>query len=71
MATPGDMWTCPTMIEIKNYSGVNMKYDITEVVADTPKGGFEITVGSVSKIKAGDWVCLYVKTMTRNLLPKK
>ena len=50
MATPGDMWTCPTMIEIKNYSGVNMKYDITEVVADTPKGGFEITVGSVSKI---------------------
>mgnify|MGYP000376386463 CR=1 FL=1 len=49
------------MIEIKNYSGVDMKSDITEVTADTPKGGFEITVGSASKIKAGDWVCLYVK----------
>ena len=71
MATPGDMWTCPTMIEIKNYSGVNMKSDITEVVADTPKGGFEIIVGSVSKIKAGDWVCLYVKNNDPEFVAKE
>lgn len=71
MTTPGDMWTCPTMIEIKNYSGVNMKSDITEVVADTPKGGFEITVGSVSKIKAGDWVCLYVKNNDPEFVAKE
>ena len=71
MATPGDMWTCPTMIEIKNYSGVDMKSDITEVTADTPKGGFEITVGSVSKIKAGDWVCLYVKNNDPEFVAKE
>lgn len=71
MATPGQLWSCPTMLAIKHYSGVNMNSDLTQVTADTPKGGFEITVGSTANIKAGAWICLYVKNNTPEFVAKE
>lgn len=71
LTDPAKMWTCPTMIEIKHYSGVNMQSNLAEVTADAPKGSFEVTVSSTSALKAGDWVCLYLKSNAPEAVAKE
>ncbi len=69
LVTPGSLWTCPTMIEIKHYTGV--KDEIAKVTGDAAKGSFEVAVSSASKIKAGDWVCLYLMNNDPELVAKE
>lgn len=71
VVTSGSLWSCPTMIQIKNYSGINMTSDLAKVTADATKGAFGVTVSSTSTIKAGDWVCLYLKNNDPELVAKE
>lgn len=57
-ATESNMWSTPTLIEIKHYSDVS---NLTSVTADADKGSFSVEVASTTGITAGSWVRLYMK----------
>ena len=54
---PAQLWSCPTMLELKHNSGLT---DLAEVTADAAKGTFSVNVSSTAGIATGDWVCLSV-----------
>lgn len=54
---PAQLWSCPTMLELKHNSGLT---ELADVTADAAKGTFSVTVSSTSGIAIGDWVCLSV-----------
>lgn len=73
-----DMWSSPTMINIKNNSSrIGTDKDGNEypalatVMADAAKGTFSVEVGSAAKIKAGDWVMLYLQSNNPDLVTKE
>lgn len=57
-ARPNEMWSCPTVIEIKNYQATS---ELTSVTEDAAKGAFKVKVASTAGIAKGDWVMLYLK----------
>lgn len=56
---PTKLWSIPPMMGFKHYSGLSK---LTDVTSDAAKGSFSIEVGSTMSIKAGDWVCLQLKS---------
>ncbi len=71
-----NMWSSPTMINIKNNSSRidtdEKKYEsLATVTADAAKGTFSVEVGSAAKIKAGDWVMLYLQSNNPDLVTKE
>ncbi len=69
---PVEKWTAPVLITF-NGKGYNEK--LADVVADSPKGTYSITVDKAPKsLKAGDWVTLRMnnndpKVIARDLAP--
>lgn len=57
-ARPNEMWSAPVMLELKHNSGLT---ELSDVTADAKKGSFAVEVASATGIKAGDWVCLWLK----------
>lgn len=55
---PSVLYSSPSMIEIKHYSGLS---DMTTVTEDAARGTFSVTVASTSNIAADDYVCLCVE----------
>lgn len=67
-AVPTDMWSAPSMLMIKHYSGLT---DLADVTADAPKGSFSVEVSSATAIKAGEWVCLALKNNDPDLVAQE
>lgn len=63
-----DMWSTPTMIEIKHYSAPSK---LTEITGSAAKGEFTVQVGSVAGLKEGQWVRLYLKDNSSELVKKE
>lgn len=63
-----NMWSTPSMIEIKHYSAPSK---LTEVTADAAKGDFTVEVGATAGLKAGQWVRLYLKNNDLELVNKE
>ncbi|EJX09843.1 hypothetical protein, secreted [gut metagenome] len=63
-----NMWSTPSMIEIKHYSAPEK---LTEVTANAAKGDFTVEVGSTVGLKAGQWVRLYLKNNAPELVNKE
>lgn len=65
----GDMWSSPTMINIKNNSSrIGDSYTaLARVTEDAAKGSFSVTVGSAAGISAGAWVMLYLQSKDQEL----
>lgn len=62
------IWSCPTMLELKHNSGLSA---LTTVSADAAKGTFAVEVASTSGITVGDWVCLYLKNTDKTLISQE
>ncbi len=54
------LYASPDMIQIKHNTGVEYKNVLASVTGDSPKGSFEVTVGSTAGLAPGQWVCLYM-----------
>lgn len=64
-----EMWSCPSMLSLKHYSALGSK--ITDVTGDAAKGAFSVEVGSILKLKAGDWVALCMKNNSEECIDKE
>lgn len=67
-ARPDEMWSTPTLIEIKHYSDAT---GTTEVTEDAAKGSYSVKVGATAGITAGSWVRLYLKNSDGELVGKE
>ncbi len=65
---PTQLYSCPTMLELKHNSGLS---ELTQVTADAAKGTFAVTVASTSGINVGDWVCLQLKNNASELVKQE
>ena len=54
-------YSSPDMIQLKHNTGIQTNNVLATVTGDSPKGAFNVTVGGTGSLKAGDWVCLYMK----------
>lgn len=54
-----ELWSSPTLFNIKHNSSHSTV--ITSVTGDAQKGDFSVEIGATTSLKAGDWVCLYLK----------
>ena len=67
-AEPGKLWTSPSHI---TFTGHGTSKKITDVVADSPKGTFQITVASADGIRVGDWVCVYMRNNSPEVIAEE
>lgn len=44
---------------------------ITDIIADSKRGSFNITVASSKNIKKGDWICLYLKNNAPEIIAEE
>ena len=65
---PGDMWSGPTMLNIKHNSGLSKLADVT---ADAAVGTFSVTLNTTSGINTGDWVCLKLVNNSQELIAQE
>ena len=68
LLNPSELWSAPTMIDIKHYSALS---NLTTVTGDAAKGSFAITVATTTGIKTGDWVCMSLKNNDPTLVAKE
>ncbi|TKG95075.1 DUF4955 domain-containing protein [Puteibacter caeruleilacunae] len=62
---PNKKWTVPRMLQVKSNDGDQF---LTDVVADTRRETFTITVKNAKGMKPGDWVILKVLNNSKDLL---
>lgn len=62
---PDVMYSSPDMIQLKHNTGIQYKDSnkklLATVTGSAAKGDFSVEVSGTSGIKAGDWVCLWLK----------
>lgn len=63
------LYSSPDMIQIKHLTSHDER--MADVTGDSPKGSFGITLGSSTGLKAGDWVCLYLKSTDPSLIQEE
>ena len=58
------LYSSPEMIQLKHNTGVRYPSGsvsaLATVTGDSEKGSFSVTVDGTSRLKPGDWVCLYL-----------
>lgn len=62
------MWSSPVMINIKHNSAPSK---LTDVVADSPEGGFSVEVASTDDLTVGDWVLLKLQNNDPGLVAQE
>ena len=62
---PDKRWTTPKMIQV---SARGLEEKLTNVIADAKRETFSIEVLDASRIKKGDWVTLYLKNTSTDLI---
>lgn len=62
------MWSTPSLLEFKHNSGLSEQ---TKVEGGAAKGTFELQVASASGLNVGDWVCLYLKDNSPELIEEE
>lgn len=65
------LYSSPDMIQLKHNTGIQYSNTLAEVAGDSPKGSFSVTVSGTPNLKAGDWVCLYLKNGELELVKKE
>lgn len=59
---PTQMWSSPSMIQIKHNTGVVYGTTLAAVTGDAAKGSFTVTSGATGSVKVDSWVCLRLKS---------
>lgn len=65
------LYSSPDMIQLKHNTGIQYSNTLAEVAGYSPKGSFSVTVSGTPNLKAGDWVCLYLKNGELELVKKE
>lgn len=65
------LYSSPDMIQLKHNTGIKYDAVLAEVTGEAAKGDFSVEVGNASDLKAGDWVCLYLKNNDIDLVTEE
>ncbi len=65
---PSDMYSSPDMLQFKHNAGIQEEIVLATVTGNAEKGDFSVEVSGLTKIKAGDWVCLWLKNKDIDLI---
>lgn len=65
------LYSSPDMIQLKHNTGIKYDAVLAEVTGEAEKGDFSVEVGNASDLKAGDWVCLYLKNNDIDLVTEE
>ena len=63
-----NMYSSPDMIQLKHNTGVQSSTILATVTGNSEKGSFSVTASGIANIKAGDWVCLYLKNSSQDVV---
>lgn len=67
---PNQLWSAPVMLSLRN-QGEKMPPVLARVKENSPKGQFAVVVDNASLLKAGQWVCLYMKNNAREVIERE
>ena len=65
------LYSSPDMIQLKHNTGIKYDAVLAKVTGKAAKGDFSVEVGNASDLKAGDWVCLYLKNNDIDLVTEE
>ena len=65
------LYSSPDMIQLKHNTGIKYDAVLANVTGKAEKGEFSVEVGNASDLKAGDWVCLYLKNNDIDLVTEE
>lgn len=68
---PDVLYSSPDMIQFKHNTGIQAGTVLGTVTEDSPKGSYSVTAGGLNGISSGDWVCLYLKNSSPEVVAEE
>ena len=62
------LYSSPDMIQIKHNTGVRYDSPLAMVTGNSEKGSFSVTVDNAGSLSTGQWVCLYMKNNSPDIV---
>ena len=62
------LYSSPDMLQFKHNTGIQPGTVLADVTGDSPKGSFSVTVDGTGSLQSGDWVCLYLKNTSSEVV---